>query len=77
MDAETTYTSAQHVITNPLGLKVGDQLDGPLFPRGGMSRVAGLFRFLSPARARTETIHATIGQFTIRKQRLPARRSSR
>jgi ectoine hydroxylase-related dioxygenase (phytanoyl-CoA dioxygenase family) len=33
MDAETTYSGAKHVITDPLGLQVGDRLDGPLFPR--------------------------------------------
>lgn len=33
MDADTTYTGSPHVITDPLGLQVGDSLDGPLFPR--------------------------------------------
>jgi len=33
MDAETTYTGARHVVTDPLGLQIGDRLDGPLFPR--------------------------------------------
>lgn len=32
MDAETTYSSAKHVITDLLGLDVGAPLDGPLFP---------------------------------------------
>jgi len=32
MDAETTYTGAKHVITDPLGLRPGDRLDGELFP---------------------------------------------
>lgn len=33
MDAATTYTGARHVITDPLELRAGDRLDGPLFPR--------------------------------------------
>ena len=32
MDANTTYTGAKHVVTDPLGLKPGDLLDGALFP---------------------------------------------
>ena len=33
MDAATTFDGKGHVITDPLGLQVGDALDGPLFPR--------------------------------------------
>jgi phytanoyl-CoA hydroxylase len=33
MDAETTYTGAGHVVTDPLGLRPGDPLDGETFPR--------------------------------------------
>jgi phytanoyl-CoA hydroxylase len=33
MDAETTYTGQRHVVTDPLGLAVGQPLDGELFPR--------------------------------------------
>ncbi len=33
MDADTTYTGAKHVVTDPLGLQVGDLLSGELFPR--------------------------------------------
>lgn len=33
MDADTTYTGARHVVTDPLGLKVGDLLSGEFFPR--------------------------------------------
>jgi ectoine hydroxylase-related dioxygenase (phytanoyl-CoA dioxygenase family) len=33
MPAETLYSGAGHVVTDPLGLKAGDQLDGELFPR--------------------------------------------
>ncbi len=32
MDADTTYNGNKHVITDPLQLKVGDPLDGDLFP---------------------------------------------
>jgi phytanoyl-CoA hydroxylase len=32
MDAETTYSGNAHVVTDPLGLKVGDRLDGEMFP---------------------------------------------
>ena len=32
MDATATYTGAAHIITDPLGLSVGDRLDGELFP---------------------------------------------
>lgn len=35
MDAATTYTGAKHVVTDPLGLKPGDLLDGEMFPRVG------------------------------------------
>jgi phytanoyl-CoA hydroxylase len=35
MDADTTYNGSRHVVTDPLGLKTGDKLDGPLFPRVG------------------------------------------
>ncbi len=33
MDADTTYNGNPHVITDPLNLKVGDPLDGDLFPK--------------------------------------------
>jgi ectoine hydroxylase-related dioxygenase (phytanoyl-CoA dioxygenase family) len=33
MDAETTYTGARHVVTDPLGLREGAPLDVELFPR--------------------------------------------
>jgi ectoine hydroxylase-related dioxygenase (phytanoyl-CoA dioxygenase family) len=33
MDAETTYTGTEHVVTDPLGLAEGDRLDGDTFPR--------------------------------------------
>jgi phytanoyl-CoA hydroxylase len=33
MDAETTFTGAGHVVTDPLGLRPGDPLDGETFPR--------------------------------------------
>jgi phytanoyl-CoA hydroxylase len=32
MDTTTTYTGAHHMVTDPLGLQVGDLLDGELFP---------------------------------------------
>jgi len=32
MDADTTFNGNKHVVTDPLGLKVGDPLDGELFP---------------------------------------------
>lgn len=32
MDADTTYNGSHHVVTDPLNLKVGDPLDGDLFP---------------------------------------------
>ena len=32
MDRETRYQGAAHVVTDPLELKAGDRLDGPLFP---------------------------------------------
>lgn len=32
MPAYTTYSGASHIVTDPLGLKVGDPLDGELFP---------------------------------------------
>lgn len=35
MDAETVYSGKPHVITDPLGLKEGDLLDGDMFPRVG------------------------------------------
>jgi phytanoyl-CoA hydroxylase len=37
MDATTTYTGARHVITDPLGLAVGQALDGEIFPRVELS----------------------------------------
>ena len=33
MDAATRYSGAPHVVTDPLGLKPGAELDGELFPR--------------------------------------------
>jgi phytanoyl-CoA dioxygenase PhyH len=33
MDAATTYSGAEHVVTDPLGLVAGDRLDGDTFPR--------------------------------------------
>ncbi|TDD94530.1 phytanoyl-CoA dioxygenase family protein [Jiangella asiatica] len=33
MDADTTYNGAGHIVTDPLGLAVGDRLDGATFPR--------------------------------------------
>ena len=33
MDADTTFNGNPHVVTAPLNLKVGDPLDGELFPR--------------------------------------------
>jgi ectoine hydroxylase-related dioxygenase (phytanoyl-CoA dioxygenase family) len=33
MDARTTYTGTKHVVTDPLGLKAGQVLNGELFPR--------------------------------------------
>jgi phytanoyl-CoA hydroxylase len=33
MDAETTYTGAKHVVTDPLGLTPGEVLAGEMFPR--------------------------------------------
>jgi ectoine hydroxylase-related dioxygenase (phytanoyl-CoA dioxygenase family) len=33
MDADTTFNGNSHVITDPLHLKVGDPLDGDLFPQ--------------------------------------------
>jgi phytanoyl-CoA hydroxylase len=33
MDAATTYTGTEHVVTDPLGLTPGDRLDGDTFPR--------------------------------------------
>lgn len=33
MDEATTYTGAAHRVTDPLGLTVGDRLDGDTFPR--------------------------------------------
>ncbi|MGV3618755.1 MAG: phytanoyl-CoA dioxygenase family protein [Fimbriimonas sp.] len=37
MDAGATYSGAGHIVTDPLGLKVGDALDGETFPavKGG------------------------------------------
>ncbi len=35
MDAATTYTGAPHVVTQPLGLTVGQVIEGELFPRVG------------------------------------------
>jgi phytanoyl-CoA hydroxylase len=32
MDVNTTYSGIKHVVTDPLGLQVGDRLDGELFP---------------------------------------------
>lgn len=37
MDRDVTYTGAPHVVTDPLGLKPGDGLDGELFPAAGQS----------------------------------------
>ena len=33
MDADTTYSGAPHVVTDPLGLRPGDRLDGEAVPR--------------------------------------------
>ncbi|HEY8458353.1 MAG TPA: phytanoyl-CoA dioxygenase family protein [Actinopolymorphaceae bacterium] len=33
MDEATTYSGDKHVVTDPLGLKPGDRLDGDTFPR--------------------------------------------
>jgi phytanoyl-CoA hydroxylase len=33
MDEATTYSGAEHVVTDPLGLVAGDRLDGDTFPR--------------------------------------------
>lgn len=33
MDADTEYSGAPHVVTDPLGLSPGDRLDGEVFPR--------------------------------------------
>ena len=38
MDAETTYTGAKHVITDPLGLTPGEVLAGEMFPRLPLGR---------------------------------------
>ena len=35
MDAETIYSGAKHVVTDPLGLQTGDRLNGEMFPRVG------------------------------------------
>jgi len=35
MDAQTTYTGAPHVVTQPLSLEIGEPLGGELFPRVG------------------------------------------
>jgi len=32
MDQNTTYVEKNHVITDPLGLRPGDLLEGDLFP---------------------------------------------
>lgn len=32
MDAETTYAAQPHVVTDPLGLRDGQPLDGEMFP---------------------------------------------
>jgi phytanoyl-CoA hydroxylase len=33
MDEATTYSGAEHIVTDPLGLAAGDRLDGDTFPR--------------------------------------------
>ncbi|MGP3915149.1 phytanoyl-CoA dioxygenase family protein [Nonomuraea sp. 10N515B] len=33
MDEATTYSGSEHIVTDPLGLAVGDRLDGDTFPR--------------------------------------------
>jgi hypothetical protein len=33
MDEATTYSGAEHIVTDPLGLLAGDRLDGDTFPR--------------------------------------------
>jgi phytanoyl-CoA hydroxylase len=33
MDEATTYSGAEHIVTDPLGLVAGDRLDGNTFPR--------------------------------------------
>jgi len=33
MDEVTTYSGAEHIVTDPLGLRAGDRLDGETFPR--------------------------------------------
>lgn len=33
MEANTTYSGTEHIVTAPLGLAVGDRLDGDTFPR--------------------------------------------
>jgi hypothetical protein len=33
MDEATTYSGAEHVVTDTLGLVAGDRLDGNTFPR--------------------------------------------
>jgi phytanoyl-CoA hydroxylase len=33
MDEATTYSGAEHIVTDPLGLRAGDRLDGETFPR--------------------------------------------
>jgi uncharacterized glyoxalase superfamily protein PhnB len=33
MDEATTYSGAEHIVTDPLGLVAGDRLDGDTFPR--------------------------------------------
>ena len=35
IDEATTYNGAAHVVTDPLGLRAGDRLDGDTFPRTG------------------------------------------
>ena len=32
MDRTTTYSGKSHPVTDPLGIEVGDRLDGELFP---------------------------------------------